>query len=79
VLKRLWECVQSKRPELWPDKWILHLDITPAHYALRVCDFPAKTSITKMVHPPYSPDVVPFEFWLFAKIKKKHPEGTNIC
>jgi hypothetical protein len=34
VLTRLQECVQRKRPKLWPDKWILHHD-DPAHDALK--------------------------------------------
>jgi hypothetical protein len=35
--------------------------------------FLAKKSITKMDHPPYSPDLVPRDFWLFPKQKKKMP------
>ena len=49
VLTRLRESVQRKRPRLWPDKWILL----------------AKNSITKMDHPPYTPDLVPCDFGLF--------------
>jgi len=78
VLTRLWESVRRKRPGFWPDKWILHHDNAPAHYALRVRDFLAKNSITKMDHPPYSPDLAPCDFWLFPKLKKC-PEGTKIC
>jgi hypothetical protein len=62
MLTRLRESVQRKRPELWPDKWILHHE--NAHDALRVCEFLAKKSITKMDHPPYSPDSA------LSKIKK---------
>jgi hypothetical protein len=39
------------------------------HDALRVREFLAKNSITKMDHPPYSPDLALCEFWLFPKIK----------
>jgi hypothetical protein len=53
VLTRLQESVQSKRPKLWPDKWILHHDNAPAHDALRVREFLAKKSSTKMDHEPY--------------------------
>jgi hypothetical protein len=59
------ESVQKKRPKLWPDKWILHHDSAPAHDALRVCEFMAKKAITKMDHPLYSPDLAPYNFWLF--------------
>ena len=69
VLTRLWESVQMKRPRLWLDKWILHDDNAPAHEALRVPEFLAKNSITKMDHPPYSPDLAPCEIWLFPKLK----------
>jgi histone-lysine N-methyltransferase SETMAR len=41
----------------------------PAHDALRVHEFQAKKSITKMDHPPYSSDLVPCDFWLFPILK----------
>ena len=69
VLTRLWESVPRKRPALWPGKWILHHDSAPAHDALRVREFLPKNSITKMDHPPYSPDLAPCDFWLFPKLK----------
>jgi hypothetical protein len=69
VLTRLRESGQRKRPRLWPDKWILHHDNAPAHDALRVREFLAKNSITKMDHPAYSPDLALCEFWLFSKLK----------
>jgi len=78
LLTRLRESVRRKKPRLWPDKWILHHDNAPAHDALRVRGFLAKNSITKMDHPPYSPDLAPCDFWLFPKLKKC-PEGTKIC
>jgi len=78
VLTRLRESVRRKRPGLWPDKWILHQDNAPAHDALRVREFLAKNSITKMDNPPYSSYLVPLRFLAFSKIKKC-PEGTKIC
>jgi histone-lysine N-methyltransferase SETMAR len=69
VLTRLQESVRRKSPGLWPDKWILHQDNAPVHDALRVREFLAKNSITKMDHPPYSPDLAPCDFWLFPKLK----------
>jgi hypothetical protein len=53
VLTSLWESVRRKRPGLWTDKWILHHDNAPVHDALRVHEFLAKNSITKVDHPPY--------------------------
>ena len=69
VLTRLGVSVRRKRPGLWPDKWILHHDSAPAYDALRFREFLAKNSITKMDHPPYSPDLTLCDFWLFPKLK----------
>jgi hypothetical protein len=66
VLARLRESVWRKRPELWPEKWILCHDNASAHDASRVREFLAKKSITKMDH---SPDLAPCDFWLFPKLK----------
>jgi histone-lysine N-methyltransferase SETMAR len=57
VPSRSRESVRRKRPRLWPVKRILHHDNAPAHDALRDPKFLAKNSITKMDHPPYSPDL----------------------
>jgi histone-lysine N-methyltransferase SETMAR len=66
---KLWKSVWRKTPEPWPDKWISHHDIAPAHDALRVCEFLAKKSVIKMDHPPYSSDLAPCNFWLFPRLK----------
>jgi hypothetical protein len=50
-------------------KMILHHDSAPVHDELRVREFLAKNSITKMNHLPYSPDLAPCDFWLFPKLK----------
>jgi hypothetical protein len=69
VLTRLRETVQKKIHELWPDKWILHHGNATAHEAIRIRDFLAKKSITKMDHPFYSSNLAPCEFSLFQKLK----------
>jgi hypothetical protein len=63
ILARLHEAVCRRRPELWPDAWILHHDV------LAVREFLAKKSIMKLDHPPYLPDLAPCDFWLFPKLK----------
>ena len=69
VLTSLRESVRRKRPGIWPDKWILQHDNAPAYDALRFREFLTKNSITKMDHPPYSPDLALCDFWLFPKLK----------
>jgi hypothetical protein len=74
----VWESIRRKRPELWPDKWILHQDNACLRDALRVCEFLSKKSITKMDHPPYSPDLATCDFWFFLKLRTAL-KGTKIC
>jgi histone-lysine N-methyltransferase SETMAR len=74
VLTRLRESVRRERRELWPDNCILHHD-----NALRVREFLAKKSITKMDHPPYSPDLTPCDLWLFTKLKKNVLKGQRFA
>lgn len=60
----------SVRPELWAKQnWILHHDNAPSHTALNVREFATKNGIITTDHPPYSPDLVPCDFFLFPKIK----------
>jgi histone-lysine N-methyltransferase SETMAR len=69
ISKRLRETVHIKRPELWPNVWILHHDSAPAHKELCVKQFLAKKSFLEMEHPPSSPDLAPNGLWLFTEIK----------
>jgi hypothetical protein len=36
ITEHLREAVRRKRPDLWPNDWILHHDSTPPHKALTV-------------------------------------------
>jgi transposase len=69
ILKRLHEDVRRNGPELWANDSILHHDNAPANKALSVKQFVAQKPITEMEHQPYSPDLVPKEYWLFLKLK----------
>jgi histone-lysine N-methyltransferase SETMAR len=68
-LARLREAVRRRRPKLRPDTWILHHDNALAQDALAVREFLAKKLLIKLDHPPYSPDLAPWYFWLFPKLK----------
>jgi hypothetical protein len=75
----LFECtVRIKRPELWPDKWILHHGNALAHEALRVREYLTKKLITKMNHPPYSSNLALCEFLLFPKLENT-PKGQKFA
>jgi len=46
--KRLNEAVRRKRPELWPNDWILHYDNAPPHKTLSIKQFVAQKSIAEV-------------------------------
>jgi len=59
-----------KRPELWENQtWMLNHDNVPAHASLLIRSYLAKHQKSVVPHPPYSPDLVPADFFLFPKLK----------
>ena len=63
-MQRLREDIRKKRPELWADNsWFYHQNNASSH------NF-ARNSTNILPQPPYSPDLVTCDFWLFPKLKK---------
>ena len=59
-----------RRPQLWATSdWQLHHNDTPAHASRLMQGFLAKHQITPVAQLPYSPDLVPGNFWLFPNTK----------
>ena len=55
---------------MWSDKlWLLGYDNAPAHKAISVMQFLVKKQIIALDQPPYFPDLVPCDFWLFSRLK----------
>jgi hypothetical protein len=50
ILKLLPETLRRKKPEIWPNDWILHRDSAPAHKTLSAKDFLVQKTITVMEH-----------------------------
>jgi transposase len=50
-------------------KLVMHHDNAPCHAALSVREFLAKYRILVVLHPPYSPDLAPCDFFLFPRLK----------
>ena len=70
-LRRLRESVRRKRPEKWRDgDWNLHHDNAPAHTSHLVQQFLAKHCTAQLQQPPYSPDLAPYDFLLFPRLKQ---------
>ena len=49
--------------------WQLHHDNKPPHVLRLVQSFLAKRQITQVTQPPYDPDLAPYNFWIFPKLK----------
>ena len=70
ILAHLRDAVCRKRPELWENQtWMLHHDNAPAHVLLLIRSYLAKHQTSIVPHPPYSPDLVQADFFLFPKLK----------
>ena len=77
VMRRLREVIWKKRPELWKNNsWLLHHDNAPAHSSLLVRNFLAKNNTEIKPEPPYSPDLVPCDFFLFLRLKRPRKNGV---
>ena len=46
-----------------------HQDNAPGHNSILVTDYLTKIGIKTVRHRPYSPDVAPYDFWLFPKLR----------
>ncbi len=71
ILKQLHACIAHIRPELFAaNSWILHHNNVPSHMSHVVADWLAKNGITQILHSLYLPDMAPYDFWAFPKLKK---------
>jgi hypothetical protein len=51
--------------------WLLHHDNAPPHTSILTQPFLAKNKFAVTPHPPYSPDLAQWDFFLFPKMKLK--------
>ena len=49
--------------------WHFHQDNAPVHNSILVTNYLTKMGINTVPQPPYSPDLVPCDFWLFPKLR----------
>jgi transposase len=71
-LKRLREGIRRKRPNKWQNNWFLHHDNGPAHTSLVARQSLTSKNFTVIPLPPtpiHSPDLAPYDFFLFLKMK----------
>ena len=69
VLREFRKRFRRKRPALFKaGQWHFQQDNAPVHNSILVTDYLTKMGITTVPHPPYGPDLAPWEFWLFPKL-----------
>jgi histone-lysine N-methyltransferase SETMAR len=72
ILHCLRNSVRRKHPELCRRKnWLLLRDNAPAHHFVLVQEELEKQQITVLPHPPCSPELAPFDFFFFPRLKEK--------
>ncbi len=71
TMRELWEKLHRRCPQLWRmQSFWLHHDGAPAHQADIVVNFLQADNTKILPHPPYSLDLAPSDFFLFACLKK---------
>ena len=69
VLREFRKRFRRKRPALFKSaQWHFHQDNAPVHNSILVTDYLTKMDIKTLPYPPYSPDLAPYDFWLFPKL-----------
>ena len=75
VLERLRKRVARVRPGI-ARTWMLHHDNAPCHTAVSINEFLAEKNIHMVPQPLYSPDLSPYDFFLFPRLKN-HLKGRH--
>ncbi len=71
MMRDLREAIRRRRQRFWArQNFWLHHDGAPAHRSDIVVNFLQATGTNILPHPPYSPDLAPSDFFLFARLKK---------
>ncbi len=73
IFHQMRESVRRHRPDLWRNhrhQFWLQYDGAGPHRALIVTQFCKQTNTKLVPHPPYSPDLEPSDFFLFASSRK---------
>ena len=80
LLVRLKDEIAKKRPHMKKEKIIFHQDNAPCNKSMKTMAKLSKLGYELLPHPPYSPDLAPSDYWLFADLKKMLQEkrfGSN--
>jgi len=70
LLDRLTAEIMIKRPYIQDKKVLFHHDNFSCHESMETMAKLKELHFELLPHPPYSPDLAPSEYWLFAETKK---------
>ena len=62
--------IAKKRPQIKKKKVLFHQENAPCHKSMKKMVKLNKLSFELLPDPPYSSDLAPSDYWLFADLKK---------
>ena len=71
LLDRLKAEIVKKWPHMTKKTILFHQDNAPCHKSIKTMAKLHELHFELLPHPPYSPDLAPSDYWLFADLKKK--------
>ena len=66
---------ENKRYHTGVSSYLFHMDNAPCHNSRQTKDFMKDHHMNRMVHPPYSPDLAPCDFFLFGYMKREFADA----
>ncbi|KAL7726109.1 hypothetical protein ACLKA6_010156 [Drosophila palustris] len=78
LLERLKDEIAKKRPHMAKKKVLFHQDNAPCHKSMKTMAKLNELGFELLPHPPYSPDLAPSDYWLFADLKKMLRDTDDI-
>ena len=76
ILKKTKQLIDEAIKIPFPNPFYIHFDNSRVHTAHETLMCLNDCGFTRMIHPPYSPDLAPSDFWLFGFLKEKM-KGEN--
>ena len=70
LLERLKDEIAEKRPHLKKKKVLFHQDNAPCHKSMKTMAKLNELGYELLPYPPYSPDLAPRDYFLFADLKR---------
>ena len=67
---RLKEEIAKKRPQMKKEKAFFHQDNASCHKSITMMAKVCELHFELLPHPPYSPDLAPGDYWLFADLER---------